>query len=462
MLKIDYGDKDETLLTLYDKLERLNGSKNNPNEPIHAFSFLGEDYEVTQSQKDLCLAIAEIEREAEARALEYYSTRPEELADDLKDDIEFRVILDMSNEAYYELIPFLTLLREKAPELHEQVIQFIKDTLRNRDKIMNTSYAKLVIKKAKEEHRKNGTVHNETAIIKRVETFLSPVDKVSGTVFDSRKNSIFYGDNEALVEVGNRKGKAVDTLVYIRPDNLDNVSISNYARLSPYDRAIHDALISIYAAGNTHATIPFIYRTMRGNNPNRDKPEAKDREDIEASIDKLMHSIITIDATKEAKAFGLDNFTFKGQLIPMQYVKTKINGQYVDCVNFLAEPPLLTYAGRKNQINRCDIRMLDVPLNNSEENITIKTYLLERLLSAMNKNSKMNNIIRYDTLYEYLGLDAPNATSLRDKKRDVRGKVHAILEAWKKAGIILGFTEHKEGNTIAKIELHLPNLPKTT
>lgn len=345
------------------------------------------------------------------------------------------------------------------PENNNQLTLSNASKLHNKDKIdkiINTPYARLIRKKVDAEHRRsNGTAHNETATLKHVGTFISPVDKVSSTVFDSRKNSIFYDDNEAIVEVGKRRGKTVETLVYIRPDNLDNVSISNYAKLSPYDRAIHDALVSIYAAGNTHTTFSFIYRTTRGNNTNRDKPEVRDRENIEASIDKLMHSIITINASNEAKAFGFENFIFKGPLMPIHYIRAKINGQDVDCVKFLAEPPLLTYAGRKNQINRCDIKMLDVPLNNSKENIIIKTYLLERLLSATNEKSKMNNIIRYDTLHEYLHIDAPNDNAMRKKRSDVRNKVHIILETWQKAGSIKGFIEHKEGNTIAKVEIKL-------
>lgn len=145
MIKIDYGDKEALLFSLYDKAEALNSSTSSD---MFSFDFLGEKYEITQEQKQIADQIIAIEKEAVANAIKYYSTRLDELADDLKGDIELRIILGQHTLTdFAELTPFLDLLTEKSPELHKQIIHFTVETFRNKDKLMKTPYAQLVMKK---------------------------------------------------------------------------------------------------------------------------------------------------------------------------------------------------------------------------------------------------------------------------------------------------------------------------
>ena len=141
--------------------------------------------------------------------------------------------------------------------------------------------------------------------------------------------------------------------------------------------------------------------------------------------------------------------------MPVKLITAQINGQVVECFKFLDEPPLYTYASKKKQISRCDINILAVDLNMTPENITIRDYLLEQVTTFKSKKSKLLNVIRYDTLYEYLGITAPNNTALRDKKRDIRSKVRTILNTWTRVGFIKGYEEQGERNAIAKVQILL-------
>ena len=116
-------------------------------------------------------------------------------------------------------------------------------------------------------------VVDENAITRCASDFLAPVDKVTKSVFDSRKNPVFYDRPEILIEVGRKGGKPVRNIVSINIDELKNVILYNDVMLNPYNRALHNIAVSLYAAGNTHFTPRMIYETMNGNSRLHKPPE---------------------------------------------------------------------------------------------------------------------------------------------------------------------------------------------
>ena len=99
--------------------------------------------------------------------------------------------------------------------------------------------------------------------------------------------------------------------------------------------------------------------------------------------------------------------------------------------------------------------MLNAPVNNTPENIELKGYLLRRITSIKNPNSKLSSVIRYDALYEYLGVTASNETALKKKRKEIRDRVKEILNFWIHEAFIKGYTEEKEGRTIAKLKIEI-------
>ena len=173
----------------------------------------------------------------------------------------------------------------------------------------------------------------------------------------------------------------------------------------------------------------------------------------------MMATIITIDASAEVNAHMITKTTgiYKGYLIPAERIEViELNGQKItDCIHLLRTPPLYEYARDQNQIGSIEISMLDTPLSNTSENIELKGYLLRRIASLRNSKNNMSDTIRYDTLFEYLRINAPTKEALKKKRQEIRKKVKQFLDFWIKKGLISSYEEQNEGKSIAKIVISL-------
>lgn len=285
--------------------------------------------------------------------------------------------------------------------------------------------------------------------------FVSPVDKVSNIAFNYAevKNLMLYNGHPVSILVGKQGSKKeIATMVSINFDEIEKRGVEIFGRkeLSMYDREVHDAIATLCVEGeNRWITPQMIYQTMTGDPEARLHP--KQTEAINNSVTKMMHSYIIIDATREAQAFGFDNFQYDGSLIPAERVTVTLNGNTVVGIHLLRIPPLYEYAERKGQIGRADIKLLNSPLNKTEETAVLQGYLLRRILAIKNPHNKQSNHIVYETIYKQLEISAPNDNALRKKKIDVRKKVKAILDYWKKVGFIQGYEEITKGQAIYSI-----------
>src|SRR5690606_22544557 len=113
-------------------------------------------------------------------------------------------------------------------------------------------------------------------------------------------------------------------------DNLnESVQIKGHGGLTPYDREVHDAIITLFVdGGNEYITPQMIYRVMTGNPKAYLNP--KQAEAITESITKCMYSRLIIDASEEAKAYGFDSFKYDGPLISGERVTASLNGTVVE------------------------------------------------------------------------------------------------------------------------------------
>lgn len=401
--------------------------------------------------------ISRIRGKARARSLGYYASHIDQLVTALRDEIRDRVIeqANWENSGIFSvlastkkenitqsILPYLAILNDSE---RSEILAYIDYAFTNRQKIYREAMRK-----------ERETQTYEAAKAKRVKKITSTVDKVTQSVFNPSKNTAFFTGGVDLV-MGKKGRNEVTTAVSMSIENLAEVKFSNGAMLNPYCRAVMDAVNSLYNAGNKLLSACMIHRTMTGKNI----PEEKARSAIYEAIDALMHTVIDIDATQEAKAFGFEAFKFKGQLLPAQFVTAKINGQTVDCLKLLAEPPLLAYARRKRQLSSYDVRLLNAPfeaLSATQENIIIVNYLLDRIMGMLNPKNRLQNVIRYNSLYEHLSLEAPTQATLETKRRRIRQTVHTVLDTWIKTGLISSYEDLDEdnkparkGRTVAKV-----------
>ena len=357
---------------------------------------------------------------------------------------------------------FICFLQENDTEGFLTACELIEKGIENKKKIL-TDVRTLLISVFEEENpqkkreKQEDTIKTNTHLAKEV---ISGTTKLEQVIFDQRKNPVFYDTNITAVDinVGNRGKNTITTIASIDFNNMKKmgVSISHEKWLTPFDREILSIVSSLYAAGNTYQSPQMIFQAMSGNKEKVKLPPEMRAKIIE-SLRKLRATTIEINASQEEKAGWSKKGKYEGSLLPSERVEViTLNGQkVVDCIHFLRNSPLYDYAEGKNQISRVNIEMLQAPVNNTTENIELKFYLLRLISSMKNSKSKLKPVIRYDSLYEYLGIDENNTSDILHKKKDIRDRVKKILNFWVEQGFIRSFEEEKEGKNIAKVKISL-------
>ena len=345
---------------------------------------------------------------------------------------------------YDSFANYLEFLKRAAPDAYKEAIHYIDDCIENKRGMYDT-----VAKKAKAAQPPELSVTTITP-----KEHLSTVDKLSGKAFDV-ENDVLY--TKKLIAVGvERRGskKEINTLLSMSFDELEKAGvIIDAKKLTPFDREVHDAITTLFVeGGNDVMSVEMIYRTMIGKPKARLAP--KQAEAITQSITKMMHTLITIDASQEAKAYGFDNLKYRGNLLYAEMAIASINNNVIEALHVIKEPVLYTYANRTNRIGRVDMKLLDSPINKNEETIILQGYLYRRILAMQHGQNKS---IVYDTVYKQLSIDAPSAAALRKKKADVRSKIKTLLDYWKKEKFIAGYVENKRGQEMYSVTIRLKN-----
>lgn len=267
---------------------------------------------------------------------------------------------------------------------------------------------------------------------------LSTTDKISGRVL---AGELLPGVMESLAMEKSGSKSKITTNVSIDFDDLYAFEqIKGTHSLSPYDREVHNAIVTLYVEGkNRYITPQMIYRVMTGD-PDARMSEVQ-AETIENSITKCMYGRITIDCKEEARAFGLEGLQYEGMLIPAERVTAKLNGRKTSCIHILRRPVLYDYASARNQIGRMDIHLLKSPINKNEETIALQGYLQRRILAMKHEKSRVSRTIVYDSVFKYVDVSAASDAALRDKQRRLRAQIKEILEYWVRETFILDYRE---------------------
>lgn len=361
---------------------------------------------------------------------------------DLKKVHEFYYDMIYSDQALHERIGdsfkmYFDFLSKTDPAIYKELLAYIDDIIKNKEH--------LIADRIEEVATPDIMVNTIYPV-----NFLSPTDKVSSLAFN---NDLTGTQIQPLAMERRGSKKRITTLASIDFDKLNGaVQIKSRKELTAYDREVHDAIITLFVdGGNEYITPQMIYQVMTGN------PDAylerKQTEAISESITKCMYSRLIIDASEEAKAYGFDSYKYDGSLISGERVTATLNGTVAECLRILRKPVLYEYAEKKNQIGRFDIKLLNSPINKTEEIITLQGYLYRRILSM--RGSNLSKTIVYDTVYNQIDVKAASPGALRKKKSKVRDQVKTILDYWKQEQFILGYAENKRGTTIYSVTIRL-------
>ena len=281
--------------------------------------------------------------------------------------------------------------------------------------------------------------------------FIAPTDEVNERAFTGE---LIGKELKAIKLEGRGSKNQIKTLVSVDIDALKNVEIRGKTDLTPYDRVVHNAIVTLYVdGGNEYITPQMIYQVMTGDSMAR--LSEGHAQAISDSITKCMYSRVVIHADDAAKAHGYDSFKYDGNMILSERATVTLNGETLECLHIVRRPVLYEYASMRKQIDRVDIRLLDSPINKNEEAISIQDYLLQRV-NAMKNSKAVSRTILYDTIYSRIDLgEVASAAAARNKKARTRTQVKKILGYWTENKFISGYDETNRGQEAYSVTLQL-------
>ena len=219
--------------------------------------------------------------------------------------------------------------------------------------------------------------------------------------------------------------------------------------MTGYDKEVHDAVASLWAAGNKNVTARQVYQAMTGSTS---KPSAAMLEKVEESVDKQRRTLVKIDFSQELRGKTAE---FDGEQVTPDsaYIETYMlnavkgvvlttNGKRITGYELKDAPVLYRHDKTIRQLISVPQALLEETsrvASNTETNILIRSYLIKRI-KTMSRNAKLSKQIKYETVYKAIG----NETDNRTQRKRMNEAVRTYLDAFVGSGFIAGWTEYKD------------------
>lgn len=269
-----------------------------------------------------------------------------------------------------------------------------------------------------------------------------PLDKPNTYIWD-----LLQVDKHGQIEFNLAKYGSKEIVPAYYSINFDGLSdeLKITKKLQPFDKRVYIAVSALFNAGNNVITLSQIHYAMGGTT----RPGGKILSKINDAITKMTTARIFFDNEREAEKYKYNHFKYDGSLLPLERGTAIINGQLANAaIHIFREPPLITFAKQRNQITTIDIKLLQSPVNKTDDNLRIDDYLIERISRAKNGTGRSCRIL-YKTLYEHAGIaDKPKTNTERQQKKRAPEKIKKYLDHYQKTGFISRYTVEKDGLTI--------------
>lgn len=241
-----------------------------------------------------------------------------------------------------------------------------------------------------------------------------------------------------------------EVLTKINIDYADT-NIKLPPNFTPYDRAVVNAYVSWWVAGNTEFTPSQIYRCMNGMT-DKETVSPQSIGAITRSLDKCRRLLCSIDYTAEAEMYNKEtkSCVVEDYILNAKKVKLETGGKIITGYQFNGPPILYSYAQISGQIVNIPAKLFNTSsvVRSTSENIVMREYLLRRI-EIMKKGKSQNNKILYETLFECIGEETPNS----DRIKTVRGYIKKMLSYYVKEKYINEFEEYKNGRTFVGVRI---------
>ncbi len=236
--------------------------------------------------------------------------------------------------------------------------------------------------------------------------------------------------------------------------NYDDENIQIYdkdKRFTPYDRTVHNAVCSLFEAGNTNFTPDQVYRAMNGlDDQQYVSPQSVGA--ITRSLDKQRQIYAKVDYTNEAKAYRKDvrSCIVEDHILSAKKITLEAGGHKVTGYKLNNKPILYEYAQLTGQILTVPSKLLNTKdvIRSTEDVIIIREYLIRRI-EVMKKNKDQSNRILLERVYEELNEPEPT----KETSRKVRNIIDALLKKYVTEKYIKDYKYFKEGRAFKGIEI---------
>ena len=236
--------------------------------------------------------------------------------------------------------------------------------------------------------------------------------------------------------------------------NYDDSNIQIYdkdRRFTPYDRTVHNAVCSLFEAGNTNFTPEQVYRAMNGlDDQQYVSPQSVGA--ITRSLDKQRRIYAKVDYTNEAKAYRKDvrSCIVEDHILSAKKITLEAGGHKVTGYKLNNKPILYEYAQLTGQILTVPSKLLNTKdvIRSTKDVIIIREYLIRRI-EVMKKNKDQSNRILLERVYEELNEPEPT----KETSRKVRNIIDALLKKYVTEKYIKDYKYFKEGRAFKGTEI---------
>ena len=281
-------------------------------------------------------------------------------------------------------------------------------------------------------------IRPKTKVIKglsyrRINQRHEPNDSISNAFFN-QVNESYESRAFTIDESQQSKFKNLKTIVKIKYP--DEVIYFNYLH-----RLIMNVCISEQVDGNEFLPVDSIFRGMAGIMSHKYlKPTMQSK--ILQGLKELNSTKVEFDLSAIAgkwKNYGIEESTIKGAIIPGHFLKAEVNGKETSIFIFDGNSPFYTAAlAKNNQILTYDLRLLDLPIDNTNNIVMLKNYLMKRIQTSI-QHAQMRQTVLIDTIFNELGFNFDKTLKYRYIKY-----IDQMFNYWQQMGVIKTYSIPKE------------------
>ncbi len=275
------------------------------------------------------------------------------------------------------------------------------------------------------------------------QTHYQGISKVSNRITEP----VLMSGATAEVGVGGKNERDITTSLILSYDSED-VRLSK--PLTPLDREVHNAVATLWAAGNRTITPLQVYRTMTGKSG---KPRPGALADIVESIDKQRRTFVKLYFGEEMRGRSV---TFEGEEFTPKECRIETymldadkvtvvatNGRELDGYSINRAPVLYQHDSMTKQVVSYPQRLLEATSSVASmtgRNVLIRSYLIKRIEMMRPGRSMKSHHVQYDTILSEIGL----GSATRTERSRVVQTVKRLLDAFTAAGFIAGWSEYRD------------------